>query len=37
MPTLEQIRDTFAADRFATDAAGCEIRLAESRVMPFAP
>ena len=29
MPTLEQIRDTFAADRFATDAAGCEIRLAE--------
>lgn len=29
MPTLEQIRATFAADRFATDAAGCEIRLAE--------
>lgn len=29
MPTLEQIRATFAADHFATDAAGCEIRLAE--------
>lgn len=29
MPTLKQIRATFAADRFATDAAGCEIRLAE--------
>ena len=29
MPELEQIRATFAADRFATDAAGCEIRLAE--------
>ena len=29
MPSLEQIRATFAADRFATDAAGCEIRLAE--------
>lgn len=29
MPSLEQIRSTFAADRFATDAAGCEIRLAE--------
>ena len=29
MPTLEEIRATFAADRFATEAAGCEIRLAE--------
>lgn len=29
MPTLEQIRATFSADRFATQAAGCEIRLAE--------
>ncbi len=29
MPTLEQIRATFAADRFATEAAGCEILLAE--------
>ena len=29
MPSLEQIRATFAADRFATDAVGCEIRLAE--------
>lgn len=29
MPSLEEIRATFAADRFATDAAGCEIRLAE--------
>ena len=29
MPTLEEIREVFAADRFATEAAGCEIRLAE--------
>ena len=29
MPTLDQIRKAFAADRFATEAAGCEIRLAE--------
>ena len=29
MPSLEQIRATFAGDRFATEAAGCEIRLAE--------
>ena len=29
MPTLEELRQTFAADRFATEAAGCEIRLAE--------
>lgn len=29
MPTLEQIREAFAADRFATEVAGCEIRLAE--------
>lgn len=29
MPTLEEIRATFAADRFATQASGCEIRLAE--------
>ena len=29
MPTLEEIRATFAADRFATEAAGCEIPLAE--------
>ena len=29
MPTLDQIRKAFAADRFATEIAGCEIRLAE--------
>ena len=29
MPTLDQIRKAFAADRFATEVAGCEIRLAE--------
>lgn len=29
MPTLEEIRKAFAADRFATEAAGCEIRTAE--------
>ena len=29
MPSLEQIRSTFAADRSATDPAGCEIRVAE--------
>lgn len=29
MPTLDQIRKAFAADRFATETAGCEIRLAE--------
>ena len=29
MSTLEELQKTFAADRFATEAAGCEIRLAE--------
>ncbi len=29
MPTLEEIQKNFAADHFATQAAGCEIRLAE--------
>ena len=29
MPTLEEIRAAFAADRFATEAAGAEIQLAE--------
>ncbi len=29
MPTLEKIREIFAADRFATEAAGCRIELAE--------
>ena len=29
MPTLEELRKAFAADRFATEAAGAEIQLAE--------
>ena len=29
MPTLEEIRNTFSADRFATEAAGAEIQSAE--------
>lgn len=41
MPTLEEIRKAFANDRFATEAAGCQIRTAEPRhaicVMPLKP
>ena len=41
MPTLEEIQKIFAADRFATEVAGCEIRLAEPGhsicAMPLTP